>query len=186
PTRAALGLARAHGIDDVAALGRVSADGVDYVAAVRTDPGRGAVDVLSGVFARVVAELRADTNMRWNDPALSYVRPIRWLLALLGDTSVPVAVSALASGRTTRVRRTAEVPVIEVLRADGYAELLATRGVLIDPAARREQIIAGARRLVFGGDAPIAAGGDAARTDEVTTLVGRPEPVLGSFAERYL
>ena len=185
PTRAALGFARGQGID-AAELSRVSADGVEYVAAVRTDPGRGAVGVLSGVFARVVTELRADTNMRWNDPALSYVRPIRWLLALLGDTSVPVAVSSLASGRTTRVRRTAEPPVIEVARADGYAGLLAGHGVIIDAAQRREQIIAGALPLAAAVGGTVDAAGEAALIDEVTNLVERPEPVLGGFDERYL
>jgi glycyl-tRNA synthetase len=185
-TRAALGFARAQGVDDVAALSRVSADGVDYVAAVRTDPGRGAAEVLSGVFARVVAELRAEVNMRWNDPGLSYVRPIRWLLALLGDTGVPVAVSALASGRTTRVHRTAPVPVIEVARADGYAGLLSAHGVIIDAAARREQIAAGALRLAAGAGGTVDTGAEAALIDEVTNLVERPEPVLGGFEERYL
>jgi glycyl-tRNA synthetase len=185
PTRAALGFARAQGMD-VAELSRVSADGADYVAAVRTDPGRGAVEVLSGVFARVVTELRADTNMRWNDPALSYVRPIRWLLALLGDTSVPVAVSSLASGRTTRVRRTDALPVIEVARADGYAGLLAGHGVIIDAAQRREQIIAGALHLAAGVGGTVDAAGEAALIDEVTNLVERPDPVLGRFDERYL
>jgi glycyl-tRNA synthetase len=186
PTRAALGFARAQGIDDVAALGRVTADGVEYVAAVRADPGRGAAEVLSGVFARVVADLRAEVNMRWNDPALSYVRPIRWLLALLGDTSVPVAVSALASGRTTRVQRTAQVPVIEVARAGGYAELLAAHGVIIDAAARREQIVAGALLLAAGAGGTVDADGEAALIDEITNLVEQPEPVLGGFEERYL
>jgi glycyl-tRNA synthetase len=186
PTKAALGFARAQGIGDVANLGRVSVDGVDYVAAASTDPGRGAVEVLSGVFARAVTELRADTNMRWSDPALSYVRPIRWLLALLGDVEVPVAVSSLASGRTTRVLRTAEVPVIEVGRADGYPDLLAAHGVIIDWGARREQITAGARRLAFGVDGTVDAEGEAALVDEVTNLVEQPEPVLGGFAARYL
>jgi glycyl-tRNA synthetase len=186
PTKAALGFARGQGLDDDAGLGRVSADGVDYVAVIRTDPGRGAVEVLSEVFGRAVAELRADTNMRWSDPALSYVRPIRWLLALLGDAAVPVAVSALASGRTTRVHRTAEVPVIEVARAEGYRDLLAAHGVTIDPAARREQIIAGALQLASGVGGTVDADGEAALIDEVTNLVEQPDPVLGGFADRYL
>jgi glycyl-tRNA synthetase len=186
PTKAALGFARGQGVGDVADLVRVSADGVDYVAAVRTDPGRGAVEVLSDVFARAVRDMRAETNMRWSDPALSYVRPIRWLLALLGETAVPVAVSALASGHTTRVRRTAEVPVIEVARADGYPELLAAHGVIIDPAARREQIIAGALRLAADVGGTVDVAGEAALIDEVTNLVEQPEPVLGGFAARYL
>ncbi|HTT50447.1 MAG TPA: glycine--tRNA ligase [Streptosporangiaceae bacterium] len=185
PTRAAHGFARAQGTQ-VTALGRVSADGVEYVAAVSTDPGRGAVEVLSAVFAQTVAGLRAETNMRWRDPELSYVRPIRWLLALLGDTEVPVAVSSLASAPRTRVHRTAAAPVIEVGRADGYPGVLAAHGVIIDPAARREQIITGARRLAAEVGGTVDAAEEAALIDEVANLVEQPDPVLGGFAERYL
>ena len=63
----------------------------------RPIPGAARSRSSAAVFARAVAELRADVNMRWSDPNLSYVRPIRWLLALLGDAAVPVAVSSLAS-----------------------------------------------------------------------------------------
>ena len=186
PTRAVLGFARAQGIGELAELRRVRADGADWVAAVRMDAGRAAAEVLSGVFAQAVAGLRADTNMRWGDPALSYIRPIRWLLALIGDAAIPVAVSSLASARTTRVLRTADTPVIEVGQADGYPELLAAHGVIIDPLRRREQIIAGARALAASVGGNVDGDGEAALIDEVTNLVEQPEPILGGFAERYL
>jgi len=185
PTKAAAGFARSQGTA-VAGLGRASVGGVDYVTAVARDTGRRAAEVLSEVFAQIVAELRADTNMRWSDPKLSYVRPIRWLLALLGDAEVPVAVSSLASARTTRVHRTAEAPVIEVGQADGYADLLAAHGVILDPLSRRDQIVAGARRLAAGVGGTVDADGDAALVEEITNLVEQPVPVLGSFAGRYL
>jgi glycyl-tRNA synthetase len=185
PTRAALGFARGRGVG-VAALRRVSVGGVEYVAAVEPVAGRGAVEVLSGVFAQAVAGLRADANIRWNDPELSYVRPVRWLLALLGDVEVPVAVSSLGSGRTTRGPRTAEVPVIEVGRADGYPDLLAAHGVILDPLRRREQIITGARALAGRVGGTVDTEAEAALIDEVTNLVEWPEPVLGGFDERYL
>ena len=151
-----------------------------------TVPGRGAVEVLAAVFGQAVAGLRADANMRWSDPALSYVRPVRWLLALLGDVAVPVAVSSLASARTTRVHRTADVPVIEVGQADGYAGLLAAHGVIIDPRRRREQVIAGAQALAARAGGRVDPEGEAALIDEVANLVEQPEPVLGRFDERYL
>ena len=185
PTRAVLGFARGQGTE-LAGLSRVSVGGVDYVAAVETVPGRGAAEVLAAVFGQAVAGLRADANMRWSDPNLSYVRPVRWLLALLGDVAVPVAVSSLASARTTRVHRTADVPVIEVGRADGYADLLAAHGVIIDPRRRREQVIAGAGALAASVGGRVDPEGEAALIDEVADLVEQPEPVLGRFDERYL
>jgi glycyl-tRNA synthetase len=187
PTRAAEGFARAQGVA-VSDLRRVDVDGTQYVAAVVPDAGRGGAEVLAAVFAAAVANLRlgAESTMRWNDPKLSYSRPIRWLVALLGDAEVPVAVSSLASGRVTRVYRTADVPVVEVSRAEGYADLLGSRGVILDPAARREQVIAGARALATEAGGVIDAAAESELIDEITNLVERPEPILGSFAQRYL
>src|SRR6202008_2411460 len=115
---------------DVSALERVEVDGVEHVGVTKTDVGRGALEVLSGVLGEVVAELRAEKNMRWNDPKLSFSRPVRWLVALLGADVVPVAVSTLAAGRTTRLARTATPPVLEVPTADGYLDLLSRNGII--------------------------------------------------------
>ncbi|KAA2261349.1 glycine--tRNA ligase [Solihabitans fulvus] len=185
PTRAALGFARGQGVD-VAELGRVEADGVEYVGLARTEAGRGAVEVLSGLLAQVVGELRAERNIRWKDAGLSFSRPIRWLLALLGDTVVPVAVSSLNSGGTTRVHRTDATPVVDVPGADGYVEFLARHGIDVDGTVRRERIVAGATGLAASVGGSVDALAEAALVDEVTNLVERPTPILGGFAQRYL
>ncbi|GDY33822.1 glycine--tRNA ligase [Gandjariella thermophila] len=181
PTAAAQGFARAQRVD-VAELRRED----DHVAAVRTEPGRGAVSVLSGLLGQVVAELRAEKNMRWRDPKLSFSRPIRWLVALLGETAVPVAVSGLDSGRRTRVHRTADPSTVEVQSADGYPELLERHGIVLDGAARRERIVAGAAELAAGVGGSVDAEGEAALLDEITNLVESPTPILGSFDPGYL
>jgi len=185
PTKAAQGFARGQGVD-VADLQRVTQGDVEYVAVVKTDPGRPAAEVLSGVLAAVVGDLRSEQNMRWNDPTLSFSRPIRWLLALLGDETVPVAVSSLASGRTTRVHRTAEQPVVEVPSADGYLDFLRTHDIIADPAERRAAILAAATELAaeVGGHIDLEA--DAALLDEITNLIEQPVAIRGSFEERYL
>jgi glycyl-tRNA synthetase len=181
PTAAAQGFARAQGVE-VAALRR---DG-EHVAAVRVDPGRGAVAVLGGLLGQVVAELRAEKNMRWCDPKLSFSRPIRWLVALLGETVVPVVVSSLDSGRRTRVHRTADPSTVDVPSADGFLELLARHGIVADPAVRRQRIVAGAGELAAGVGGSVDAEGEAALLSEVTNLVESPTPILGSFDPGYL
>ncbi|MBY8850313.1 glycine--tRNA ligase [Saccharothrix sp. MB29] len=182
PTKAAQGFARGQGVD-VSRLGRVTENGVEHVALARTDPGRGAVEVLSGLLGEVVAELRAEKNMKWNDPKLSFTRPIRWLLALLGTTPVPVAVSSLAAEPRTRVHRTADTPVVEVSTADGYPEFLAGHGIDVSADARRAAIVARAEELAASVGGVVDFDGV---LDEVTNLVERPTPILGSFEERYL
>ncbi|WP_245775690.1 glycine--tRNA ligase [Saccharopolyspora flava] len=185
PTKAAQGFAGKHGVapED---LSRVDVDGTEHVAVVRTEEGRTAPVVLSELLAQLVGELRADKNMRWRDPKLSFSRPVRWLLALLGDTPLPVAVSSLVSGTTTRVHRTAAEPVVEVASADGYLEFLAGHGIVADAAERRRSIVGAATELAAGVGGTVDFAGEAGLVDEVTNLVESPTPILGGFAERYL
>jgi glycyl-tRNA synthetase len=185
PTKAAAGFARGQGID-VADLRRVEIQGVEHVGIVKTETGRGAVEVLSGLLGQIVAELRAEKNMRWSDPALSFTRPVRWLLALLDGVEVPLAVSALSGGRTTRVHRTAERPTVEVPTARDYPEFLAAHGIVLDAATRRQQIVTAAGTLAGEVGGVVDVTGEAALIDEITNLVEQPTPILGGFAERYL
>ena len=93
-------------------------DGVEHVAVRVHETGRGVLEVVGSIIAEVVAGLRADKNMRWCDPELAYSRPIRWIVALWGDSVVPVSVSGLRSGRTSYGDRTEAGPLIEVENAD--------------------------------------------------------------------
>jgi len=185
PTKAAAGFARGQKIDP-AALERVDIDGVAYVGVTKTDVGRGAVEVLSDLLGEVVAELRADKNMRWNDRKLSFTRPVRWLVALLGADVVPVAVSSLVAGRTTRVHRTAAEPVVDVPSAAGYLEFLAGHGITASMAARRTAIVAAAKELAASVGGTIDELGESALIDEITNLVEEPNAMLGGFSETYL
>ncbi|CUU53822.1 glycyl-tRNA synthetase [Parafrankia irregularis] len=185
PTKAATGFVRGQG-GDVADLTVVEYRGVEHVALVRTDVGRPATEVLAEVLGTVLAGLRAERNMRWNDPELSFSRPVRWVVALLGAAVVPVAVSTLAAGATSRGHRRAGSPPIEVAGADGYADLLAGHSVLLDPATRRELIVDEAAKLAAEHQGTIDLDLEGDVLAEVTNLVEYPRPVLGSFEQRYL
>ncbi|WP_235926248.1 glycine--tRNA ligase [Actinokineospora pegani] len=184
-TKAGQGFARGKGADP-ADLVRVEVDGVEHVAVVRTETGRGAAAVLSEVLAQVVGELRAEKNMRWRDPRLSFSRAVRWLVAMLGETEIPVAVSALRSGSTTRVHRTAAEPEVRVPSAEGYLEFLAGHGIVADAAERRTRIIDASTELAATVGGTVDFTGEAKLVDEVTNLVELPNPILGGFEERYL
>ncbi len=184
-TKAAAGFARGQGVD-VSELHTLDVDGVEYVGVTKPDPGRGAVEVLSGVLSEIVAGLRSDKNMRWNDAKLSFTRPVRWLVALLGDEIVPVSVSSLAAGRTTRVHRTAAPPRVEISSAEGYLDLLRIHGIEADPARRRQQIIETSERLAAEVDGSIDFAAESALLDQIVNLVEEPTPILGNFSPDYL
>ncbi|SDU64747.1 glycine--tRNA ligase [Jiangella alkaliphila] len=185
PTKALLGFARGQGAD-VSELSTADFGGNQHVVVRVVDAGRGAVEVLSGLLAEVVTELRSEKNMRWSDPALSFTRPIRWLTALLGDTVVPVRVSALVSGRTTRVHRTAPEPVVTVPSAAGYLEFLAGHGIVADPAVRRAAVVSAASELAATVGGVVDTDAEAGLVDEITNLVEEPNALLGGFDTRYL
>jgi glycyl-tRNA synthetase len=184
-TKAAAGFARGQGVD-AEQLHDLVVDGVEYVAVTKPDPGRGAAEVLSGVLAEIVTGLRSDKNMRWNDAKLSFTRPIRWLVALLGDQLVPVSVSTLAAGRTTRVHRNAAQPVVEIAAAEGYLDLLRIHGIEADPAKRRTQIVEAAQQLAKEAGGTVDVEGESALVDQIVNLVEEPTAILGSFSTDYL
>jgi glycyl-tRNA synthetase len=182
PEKAAHGCARANGMA-VEELSTMTLDGVEYLSAERHEPGRPAVEALAGLLAPVVTGLRSARNMRWNDPGLTFTRPIRWLLALLGDQVVPVTAGRLAADRFTRLHRDAPSPVVAVADAQAYTSVVP---YVLDPEARRALIVEAAVAAAAPVDGAIDVEGEAALLDQITYLVEEPTAVLGSFEARYL
>jgi glycyl-tRNA synthetase len=185
PSRAALGFAGAQHVP-VTELRRIDSGGVEYVAVTRRETGRPAAEILAELLPGVVSALSADSNMRWEAPDLAYVRPIRWLLAMLGATVLPFTVSSLASDQVTRVRRGARNIELEVPRAAGYPEFLRDHGVIARPDERRQRVLDQAAELAGSVGGAIGFGAEAGLLDEITNIVELPNAILGSYEERYL
>ena len=184
-TKAAQGFARGQGVDP-SALERITIDGVEYVGVSTEVTGRAAIEVLAELLPGIITGLRSEKNMRWNAPGLSFTRPIRWILALLGEAVIPFQVSNLSSGRETWVHRNADAPIVEVASAQAFASVLADAGIVLDTAARRASIVAGAAELAASVGAVVEFDTESDVVDEVTNLVESPNPLLGSFEARYL
>jgi glycyl-tRNA synthetase len=185
PTKAATGFARGQGVD-VSALERVEVDGVAYVGVTKHVAGRTATDVFAEILPAIVSGLRAEKNMRWSAPGLSFARPMRWTLALLGDAVVPFTVSSLTSGRTTSVHRTAPQPQVPVPSAGRFLDVLAEHGIVADAAERRRQILAAASTLSAEVGGTVDPRAETALLDEITNLVEQPNALRGDFDPAYL
>jgi glycyl-tRNA synthetase len=185
PTKALEGFVRSKGrtVDDVV---RVTEGDADQAAVEVTEKGLDVLDVVGEVVASVVSDLRSDRNMRWCDPELSFSRPIRWIVALWGDTVVPVAVSGLVAGRRTRVHRLATPPEVDIAGADSYCDTMAASGIVLSPAERRDRIVGGAGHLADGVGGTVDVEGESALLDEIAELVEEPVAILGHFEDRYL
>lgn len=185
PTRALLGFLRGQQATQ-ADVARVEVGGVEHAAVEVAQAGRPAAEVLADVFAGVVSGLRADKNMRWSDPQLSFSRPIRWLLGLWGPAVLPVRVSELVAGRTTYLHRSDAQPFAEVPEADAYRGIVAGRGITLSFSGRRSRIVEDAQRLAAEVGGVVAVAAEAPLLDEVANLVEQPTAIRGGFEERYL
>ncbi|MGD8818989.1 MAG: glycine--tRNA ligase subunit beta [Anaerolineae bacterium] len=183
PTRAAEGFARKQGVE-VEDLRVVSEGDRSYVVATKTEAGQPAAEVLSQALPRTLADLRFPKTMRWNKTNLSFPRPLRWLVALLGEAVVSFAFAGVTSDRTTRGLRPLGSPSIELASADEYLAIMAENHIVVDVAKRRSQVRSQAETLAASVDGRIPDDPDL--LDEVTNLVERPTALLGEFEPEYL
>ena len=118
--------------------------------------------------------------------SVNFVRPAHGLVALHGNTIVPISVLGLQSGNATQGHRfEASVPSIIIKDADSYETQLQNEGAVIASFdARRAEIV---RQLTTAAQKqnlkPIE---DDALLDEVTALVERPNVLLGQFETEFL
>lgn len=179
PTKAAMGFARGQKVD---VKDLVKRDG--YVYAVAHEAGKETAALLPEVLPELIAGLSFPKNMRWADLDLKFVRPIRWLVALLGDAVVPFTFAGVTAGRVSRGHRFLSGGEIEIGCAADYEKTLADAFVLVDPAERERRIRAQIEALAKerGGVAEISED----LLEEVVYLVEYPTALCGRFEEKYL
>jgi glycyl-tRNA synthetase len=183
PTQAAIGFARGKGIA-VEDLKIEELDGGRYVVAHITETGRPAMDALADALPYVIAGIKFGKSMRWNASGIAFSRPIRWIVALLGEAVIPFSYAGVHSGRITRGLRPYGSLEQEVRTSGAYFDILKNQGVILDYEARRTaitaQIIALAQEI--GG----RIHKDESLLDEVTNLVESPTALIGTFEQKYL
>jgi glycyl-tRNA synthetase len=183
PTKAAIGFATGKGID-VADLQVMEEGGKRYVTAVVREEGRPAVTVLAEALPNLIANIKFEKSMRWNQTNIAYSRPLRWIVALLGSEIVPFRYAGVESGRISRGLRPLGSPDIEINDAMSFPGLMRKHGVVLAVEKRKEQIVDVASKLAAekGGHLPT----DPELLDEVANLVEKPTPLRGRFSQRFL
>jgi glycyl-tRNA synthetase beta chain len=184
PTRAAQGFAGSCGVG-VEALERLETDKGAWLVHRQVEPGRPAAELIPAVVERALAALPIPKRMRWGDSDAEFVRPVHWVVLLLGDAVVETEILGVAAGRETLGHRFHHPAALYIAEPAAYAPLLQTEGrVMPDFDSRREAILGqveeAARKL--GGRALI----EPDLLDEVTALVEWPSAITGHFETRFL
>jgi glycyl-tRNA synthetase beta chain len=181
--RAAGGFAKKNGVT-VEDLQVVETEKGVYFAVRKQTLGRKTIDILADALPAAILKIYWPKSMYWTgQDGPRFIRPIRWLVALLGDEVVRFELAGVKSGNISRGHRklgAAEVP----LTIESHESELEKNYVLISADKRREKIEAGIAELLAGKDLSLKH--DAGLLKILTYLTEYPTPILGSFDESYL
>lgn len=182
PTQAAVGFAKAKGIlpDDLQVR---EEGGRRFVVAVSRSEGWPTETLLPDICTKLVREMYFPKNMRWGARDLRFSRPLRWLVALLGDQVIPFEVAGVVSGRMSRGHRVLGGP-ITLSTATGYVEAVRAARVMVDHREREAFLWAELRRLAAERDLDVVD--PMAKMREVKFLVEWPTVLVGAFGEEHL
>ena len=178
-TKAAIGFARGKGLD-VADL--VVEDG--YIYAETKTAGVPAKDIVSEMLPQLITGLNFPKSMHWGDLDAKFVRPVRWLVALLDEEVIPVEFATVQSGNVSRGHRFLGADEIIIKNAASYVDTLKENFVMVDQDARRELISKQLHDMAASKNASIVWDDDL--LEEINYLVEWPTALCGGFEESYL
>ena len=178
-TKAAIGFARGKGLD-VADL--AVEDG--YIYAETKTAGVPAKDIVTDMLPQLITGLNFPKSMHWGNLDAKFVRPVRWLVALLDEDVIPVEFATVKSGNVTRGHRFLGADEITIKNAASYVETLKENFVMVDQDARRELISKQLHDIAASKNASIVWDDDL--LEEINYLVEWPTALCGGFEESYL
>src|SRR5690606_35537571 len=181
-TKAALGFARSQGVSPDALVFR-DVGGHSYVFAVKDSPGRPVKELLEEGLPDLVTGLHFPKHMRWGSQTLRYIRPIRWLVALLDEEVVPVHIAGVTSDRRTRGHRFLG-DTIALRHPSEYVQRLQEQWVIADVDERRQMIVDQVNNLAREKGWTVPMDGDL--LEEIVHLVEYPTVLYGAFDSAFL
>lgn len=184
PTKALQGFARGCGVD-VSELIEIETDKGIWMAYDLQQKGQPVTELLQDIVANSLAKLPIPKRMRWGNSDVEFVRPVHWVLMLLGEQVVPTTILGHTTSNTTRGHRFHAPTEITIAKPADYLGALRLQGfVEADFEARmesiRQQVEIAAKEA--GGIAEISED----LLEEVTALNEWPVAVVGDFDETFL
>jgi glycyl-tRNA synthetase beta chain len=186
PTAAGEAFAKKAGVE-VSDLKKIETSKGEYVGASVKLTGRTASEILIAELPKEVLGLYWAKNMYWRAAKPErFVRPVRWVVAMLDSEVVPAEIAGIAAGNASRGHRVLSGDQSVVLpSANGYVEILRGASVVVDVAERRQII-----RKALDAETRRVQGArwreDEALVETVTHLTEWPSVILGDFEREYL
>jgi glycyl-tRNA synthetase beta chain len=183
PTRALTGFCTNLGLTPDK-LNQKEVGGNIYLFGIKNVVGKTAIEVLPSLLDGIIHKISFPKPMRWGYQEMRFARPIKWLVAMLDEKTIPLEIASVKSANITRGHRVLGSDNIVVDDPAHYLELLKTNFVIADQNERKELI----RHQIQ--DIAKAEGGIVAEDEELLTeltfLCEYPTALAGHFDEKYL
>ncbi|EAR07449.1 glycine--tRNA ligase subunit beta [Reinekea blandensis] len=184
PAQAIEGFAKSCGVT-VVDLEELETDKGTWLVYRGVKPGKPTAELLPEIVQQTLDALPIPKRMRWGARRDEFVRPVKWLLMLLGDEVVPAEIYGVSSGNLSRGHRFHAPKDIAITSASAYQETLRAEGKVMASYGERHKLIEAEVKKVAAekGVVPVI---DADLLDEVTALNEWPVALVGQFEERFL
>jgi hypothetical protein len=182
PTPALIGFARSRGVEPDAVQFQKTPQG-EYAYVREYDAGQPAVEVLADALPKLILSMTFPKTLRWGSRKMRFGRPIRWIVAMLGQAVIPFELEGIPSGRHSRGHRFMSPEPFEVESPEAFLEQLRRAHVIADLAERERIIIDGATRLAHTIGAHAVLEPDL--VEENVFLVEQPHLLLGASPNRF-
>jgi glycyl-tRNA synthetase beta chain len=184
PTPAAHAFAKKSGVD-ISQLEKVTTPKGEYISAKVTKKGRRAAEILAEALPKELATIYWPKNMYWRKASERFVRPVRWLVAMLDGETIPLEFDGIRAGKSSRGHRILTDGPVSIARA-GSAYVDSLRAAKVLGRGEREHLI---RKALDAATRTIAGARwreDKALLDSVVNLTEFPSVILGGFDPQFL
>jgi glycyl-tRNA synthetase beta chain len=179
PTRALLGFCQGRGVAP-SAVRRIETPKGEYVAVTLHHRGKAAAEVVPALLARIAGGLQFPKSMRWiTGEDTRFARPVRWLVALLGDRVLPVRAFGLDAGRRSAGHRFLHPEPVAIARTSAYRRALESARVVADHRARAARLEAQLEQAARKAGGRVVA--DPELVDINNFMVEWPTVIAGRF-----
>ncbi|CAI2605793.1 glycine--tRNA ligase subunit beta [Apilactobacillus kunkeei] len=180
-SKAAIGFTKGQGLstDDITFK---EVKGTEYVFVEKHIAGKPVKEVLMGL-EDVITSMTFPTLMKWNVYRLDFIRPIRWMVALLDDEVLPIQILDVTASNVSRGHRFLGQDTT-INSADEYEEKLKEQFVIVDAQKRKDLIVKQIKEIQDENNWVINI--NPGLLEEVNNLVEWPTAFFGKFDEKYL
>lgn len=182
-TKAALGFMRGKGLEEEDVYFK-DLDGSEYIFATIKEEGISTEEVLSEILPEIVKNVVFPKSMRWGGKNMRFVRPIRWLVAMMNDKIVPVNLEGIMASNKTVGHRFLGSKNIEFNSIEEYLKKLEENYVILDQNERKELILKQINDVAKSINGHVDM--DEELLEEVTYIVEYPTAFYGEFDKEYL